>query len=434
MTERTIKEAEIIDLADTLKKAKREAKRLERVEKASRGNSGADAIIKADLEIFGRWIDEVGVAYSPRNHTFTYMGRDRVPGTMGRIAARAMVGSDFAQGSPELIATLYADIVREQYIDELREAIPLAGKASDNDALVKFLAFLLQSPPTVLDIAVFRQFIWQIKRRIHGAQTEWEMMPLFTGGQGWGKTRHLLKLWKSVPVLMNFVAKGQRFKVFEDDFGRAIFNQAFLIPFEEMSGARGADIETLKMFITEDEVQARIMRSEQFQVMRLNATFYGTTNLPGGASLSDSTGMRRFWTFECPNITYNDDVHGPMVAALDLGAVWGCVNATGEASPIRPHITALNQEQVRQFSRSGALHDFFVERIVADENPAAEISRNQVWDEFLRWKQGQSGYDREKLTRQHVGDYVRKVYGQDRVKLKNTGEAYLGLKITSYTV
>jgi hypothetical protein len=423
----TIKTADIIELGDILKRAKRLAKAQEKAEKAKQGMSGADAIIRSDMKAFGDWLKELNIPYEPRGNTFKYLGKSRAPTTMGRIAARAMAYTDFASGTPELAAVLYADCLREQYVRDLRKAIPLEG--ASNGATERFLKFFLQAIPHKNDVIMFKQFIWQIKRRIHEKPTEWEIMPLFTGGQGWGKTRHLQRVWDSIPLLSAFVAKGQRFRVFDDDFGRAIFNQCYLIPFEEMSGARTTDIETLKMFITENEVMARIMRAEQFVLLRMNATFYGTSNLPGGASIFDSTGMRRFWEFKCPVIEFNEKVHSPMMPTFEeFAAIWADVDASTDASPARDFIPELTQASAQAFARNGAIHDFFEDRIRKSESPVTELSRTAVWDAFVEWRKGQTAYDREKLTKNHINDYVRKMFGADCILNRNSGTIFVGLE------
>jgi len=405
------------------KLAKSESKKVALLKAKKAGEEGADAIVVADIKRIAKWVSDLSLDYEPRSHAFKFMGRSRSPSFMGRVIHRA-VGDEYMlpQGAAELATYLYADVCRDAYIGRLRDEVRLGGQPGD--ALNAFLKFLLQREPSKLEVVAFEQFIWQIKRRIHGKPTEWEIMPLFTGGQGWGKTRHLQRLWASIPSLPTFVAKGQRFKIFDDDFGRAIFNQCFIIPFEEMSGARRQDIETLKMFITEDEVQARIMRAEQFQVMKLNATFYGTSNLPGGASLSDSTGMRRFFEFRCPDIKFTAAIHEPIVKALDIKGVWDCVDATQDESPARDYVQELSGEAERAFSKSGAIHDFWEDRI---EQGDGVLSRSEVWDALVGWLKDQTGYT-EKLKRNQVDDYVRKMFGHSRVKITNAGPLYEGFR------
>lgn len=388
-----------------------------------------DGIIRADMKELERWVRAMKIPYQPRSHSFTYLHRDRPPGFIGRVAARALSGTDFASGNPELIAYLYADVLRQEYVNRLRAALPLGANAPDG--CLKFLTFFLQREPTALEVAVFSQFIWQIKRKIHGLPTEWEIMPLFIGGQGWGKTRHLQRLFAAIPELTAFIARGQRLTIFNDPFGRALFAQCYVVPFEEMAGAKAVDIETLKSFITEPDVQARIMRAEQFTTMPNNATFYGTSNMPAGASLSDSTGYRRFCPIECPNIRFDVSKHLQALEGLDMRAVWASVDASTDASPVRPFLEELNEFQEKTFSRFGAFHDFFTEcvRDCWAEEPTKELTRPMLWDAFQNWLQGQSAYKYEKLKKQQIDDYFLKNYSIDRVKNRPAGRVFLGFSI-----
>lgn len=336
--------------------------------------------LRRDIRIAHRWCSEMGVTYQPEVGTYRWHGISYTPYKMGAFCWRDIMNRKFPRAAAELAFERLAFELREKFIAATKASLPLSGDASDM-YLRAFVAFITGAESASdLDVIAFKQFLWQIKRKLHGKSTEWEIMPLFTGGQGFGKTRHLRRLFTPLHA---FVAKGVRLNIFNDEFGRAMFHRCYIVPFEEMANAKSVDIETLKLFITEREITARIMRSEEFATLRMNATFYGTSNLPANASLHDDTGMRRFWEFKCPNREYTE-ADGAILESINYAAVWGAVDATSDESPVRAHRAAFGQAQAVQFKDTGPLATFFEEEVIrtsADER----LTQDELYTAVREW-------------------------------------------------
>lgn len=385
-----------------------------------------EARLKEHIAIVAEWADSVGAAFEPKGGGFLYRDHVRPPNAMGSIAWQALNQKGFSEKHAQTAFRLYADLKREEIIETMRAALPLQPMGTDAK-LIEFVKFMTGTDsPRDLDIHVFKHFLWQIKRRVHGLPTEWEMMPLFTGGQGFGKTRHLEKLWASIPGLIDFTAQGQRLTILKDDFGRRIFNRCYIIPFDEMSNAASMDMETLKMMITAHTVDARVMRAEEYQSFKMNATFYGTSNVSGSANLSDSTGMRRFWEFCAPNRQYRDE-DGQFLENLGLAGVFAGIDAReGAVSPIKPHLEALQKSQAATFKARDPLSQFFDECVIPDDT-GKQTSRTTVHKVFRDWCEHQ-GITRWP-TMQGLQDFVQARYGKEAIKKPNTGVRFVGFQI-----
>lgn len=388
-----------------------------------------DARLDEDVVMVSEWAEGVGAIYEPKTGGFVWRGAPFGVKQMGSYAWRALGEKGFSEKAAQLAFRLYANMRHDDIVSELRRDVPLIATAADTE-LRRFVAFMTGTEVArELDVVVFKLLIWQIKRRIHGLPTEWEMMPLFTGGQGFGKTRHLERLWASIPGLMNFVAQAQRFSVFNDPFGKAVFNRCFIIPFDEMSGAKTTDMETLKMFITAHTVDTRGMQSEEWKTLKLNASFYGTSNVPGAATLSDSTGMRRFWEFKCPDRPF-EDADGELLDSMNLRAVWDCVDAGTNESPVRPFLPALRVEQGAMFKAQDSLSQFFEDcvQLASFDLPETRVKRSTLHKAYVQWCQEHKELKAANMSA--MQSYVERNYGGQKALLKlNTGVVFVGLHV-----
>jgi hypothetical protein len=401
-------------------------KRKQREAVAGANEYDAEARINEHIAVVADWCDAVGAVYEPKGGGFSYRDQTRTTAFMGSICWQALAKKGFSEKHAQTAFRLYADLQREHLVDGMRVALPLQPMGTDAK-LIEFVKFMTGTDaPRDLDIHVFRHFLWQVKRRVHGLSTEWEMMPLFTGGQGFGKTRHLERLWGSIPGLINFTAQGQRLTILKDDFGRRIFNRCYIIPFDEMSNAASMDMETLKMMITAHTVDARVMRAEDYQSFRMNATFYGTSNVSGSANLSDATGMRRFWEFTAPNRQYRDE-DGVFLENLGLAGVFAGIDAReGSVSPIKPHLVALQALQASTFKARDPLSQFFDEYVVRTEEPK-RIRRSVLHKVFRNWCEGQR--IGRFPTMSQLQDYVTTRYGREFIKKLSTGVEFEGIAL-----
>src|SRR6476659_995778 len=101
-----------------------------------------------------------------------------------------------------------------------------------------------------------RQLIWQVKRKLRGEKTYWELMPVLVGPQGTGKSSAVAKL--GAPLSLLFMEDAD-FSLFSDSFRLSTLNRFYLVRLDEMGRAKSTDIERVKQRITAHMIQGRAM-------------------------------------------------------------------------------------------------------------------------------------------------------------------------------
>ena len=188
-----------------------------------------------------------------------------------------------------------------------------------------------------------RQLIWQVKRRLRGERTYWEIMPVLISAQGTGKSSAVEKLGGPLDIL--FMADAD-FTLFEDKFRLRQLGRAYLVRLDEMGKASRTDMEAVKRTITQQEVQGRGMRSESERVIQRNASFIGTSNHSLSQLFHDSTGMRRFVEIRCRDDRYTEE-WGKAIRAIDYNLLWQCESGLDERSPYQA-----NEDLMRKFQET----------------------------------------------------------------------------------
>lgn len=186
------------------------------------------------------------------------------------------------------------------------------------------------------DIAVMLHWVWTCKRRILGMRTCDQIMPIVYGPQRSGKSTATEILTKQLRELV--VDDGDA-NYLTDERKRPILGRAVVIRWEEMAGARRADMDALKGTVTAYVVSYRPMRSNDHVTIYNRATWVGTSNREVRYMVADTTGARRFFQL---NSTVRCD--WDLLNSIDPLQLWLSVDAM-DAPPIKPYLDVIQEHQ-----------------------------------------------------------------------------------------
>lgn len=197
---------------------------------------------------------------------------------------------------------------------------------------------------------ILAHWIWCIKRKIKDLPTEYEIMPIFYGMQGCGKSELVRKL---TSPLRNTVLEMDIENALESHQSFA-FETSFACIFDELRGASKADINRLKTLITNKKTTARKMYTQLVSTQNQRCSFIATTNYPVNEQIYDTSGNRRFIeiAFRKDAKKYFDDIN-----KIDFLKIFKSVDENKEDGYIRDLIekiilsndTPENKEPVDQF-------------------------------------------------------------------------------------
>ena len=209
--------------------------------------------------------------------------------------------------------------VRGDIADRLR------FKADLGDAELRRWVRALKADAEDVDVAVWRHWIWQVKRKLKGLGVEMHLMPILVGKQEGGKSTAIRKLLGPVGDLVDVPSLA----AITDDRETFRLNRYSVMFFDEMEGAARADMEKLKNRITAEIVAWRRLGTNEREQGIQRATFVGATDKPVVELIIDPTGMRRFY-----ELRVDDRLDWDAINGVDYVALWQSVDEEGPA-PIK---------------------------------------------------------------------------------------------------
>lgn len=226
--------------------------------------------------------------------------------------------------------------------DKRQEAIDavvdnLTAPPADPEAATKWVHATIIDP-TPADVAVFKHWIWQVKRKLVQKPVKFHMMLNIRGDQGKGKTLSTNKLLSPLREL-----KAQRnIKELCDERNSYILGRLAVILIEELAGASAAEIEGFKAMITGEQIQSRILGTNSHQDNPQNVTLISTANTSVGEVISDATGMRRFYEVE---FRRDEQKCWDEMNAIDVVDVWRSVDHNQDEAYILPFAAEIRAKQ-----------------------------------------------------------------------------------------
>lgn len=265
--------------------------------------------------------------------------------------------------------------------------------------------------------AVFKKFIWQVKRKMRGLPVTNHLMPVILGPQGIGKSTLVNAIMKPVEEIRLYADFG----MITDERNVEIWS-SYVLFLDEMSHAARADIETVKNVITASSLTRRPMRSNGKITIQQNATLIGCANKELAQLIKDPTGIRRFAGVRMRSDTDRDYLNG-----IDWPKMWGSV-AMYDADPIAEFTEALATQQEGQRER-GRVEQWMQDFDGTNHRYQAKVSsskRIKATDLYLAYQDYEADY--------YPGNYKMSKtewdYEMSRLR-KNHPEAVCFVKITA---
>lgn len=223
-----------------------------------------------------------------------------------------------------------------------------------------------------VDVAVFKHFLWQIKRKLNGLPVTWHMMPIIWGKAGSGKSETLRKLFKP---LKGFVHAGMALDKLGDDRYYRQLEEHFIVFLDEMPKIEKASIESIKHIITAQDLTGRVLYSNGHKSYQQNCTFIGTSNEAPSQLIKDSTNMRRFHYIKAV-----DKMDWDMVNSLDMFKVWQEVDEQ-RAEPYTADVFTKLSELQEDIRQKDAMELFITEGFLVKD--ANSMTKSQdIYEQF----------------------------------------------------
>ncbi|NTF06876.1 hypothetical protein G6L37_11955 [Agrobacterium rubi] len=224
-------------------------------------------------------------------------------------------------------------------------------------------------------IAVYKKFIWQVKKKMLELPVTYHLMPIILGPQGTGKSWFVREILCG--PMQPFIHNSSFASLTEE---RMVDQWSFPIQFtDEMAYASLADMDAVKNRITCEEITYRPMRSNRSATTRNWSTFIGASNKDTLANMiRDETGNRRF----AP--VYFSSVQGGQRDAITFDPIvlWQSVNENGPdpMEAVKDELATIQKEQ---------RHLSFIEQWLNEYSEEATTERYQfstLWVTYEAWK------------------------------------------------
>lgn len=259
----------------------------------------------------------------------------------------------------------------EAYLTSLAASIKHEKVSEESSsALRSFLKATLKHGGTEVEQAIFKQFIWQVKRKLLRLPVAYHLMPILWGvKQGTGKTRALTAFLE--PLGQRMVYSGLAFDRLGDDRYYRLYELYPIVFFDEMARVGRADIESVKNVISAGILHGRILASHKFKDYKQNTTFIGATNSTPGQLIKDTSGMRRFAYVEA-----RANMDWKQINNIDFMSIWRGVDEFSGEPPILKQIDALAIEQEETRDKDALEHFILEENIMQAEAPESFVARD----------------------------------------------------------
>lgn len=305
---------------------------------------------------------------------------------------------------------------------------PILDAVKNDGAELARFVHVIASKETELErmqyyITAFRQLIWQVKRRMRGLPSAWDLMVVMHSKQGSGKSSAAGKFGQVLGPLFMPMAD---FSIFSDKFRVQQLCHNYLICLDEMGRASKTDMNTIKQVITSPTVQARAIYTSSEQSLQRNASFIATTNWPLDHSIQDTSGMRRFAEIHCRDEPYTPE-WGKQLNGIDFASVWAC--ETGDEDTDAPASREENRAIMRKYQEElNTLSDFeyFVETTLEQiDDQTVKVANKDVYAHYASYCREQR---RPQLSLQMFAREMKRQF--THIKVANAVN-YKGIRIIS---
>lgn len=218
------------------------------------------------------------------------------------------------------------DAYAQVYVDAISPIMYKPGKATGpvGEAMwsnLEAAVFDVTDTTPGFAIQVLKKFIWQVKRKALSMPVTNHLMPVFVGAQGVGKSTFLDKLIAP----LNGAHANVGFDDISDNRNSTEMWRNLVLVFEEMSGAKRADMNSVKSTLTASVLDRRVLGTNRRIKVPQMATFIGNSNFSLGEIIRDTTGVRRF-----AELIHSTKPNHAVVNETDFLLLWQSVDERGE--------------------------------------------------------------------------------------------------------
>ena len=256
-------------------------------------------------------------------------------------------------------------------------------------------------------IAIFKKFIWQVKRKTFGMDIPNALMPIIFGPQQLGKSYAIKKFLSPLGDLSQEIMG----KVLGDGKTTSIYKMPVLF-IDELGGMDKESPDILKQILTGGKINHRVLGKQMVSNTDIMCSFIGATNVHVKNIIKDETGMRRYVELNLMNKTDHAIINN--INYIDL---WISVSPY-DVDPIIGHEDALKkiQEDIR-FKPS-------YEEFLIDEDMQSILrcwtKSGVLYNSYVNWCQN-NGY--RPMNRGNFIDAVKSNYQRLNYKMRKHGNS-----------
>jgi hypothetical protein len=222
------------------------------------------------------------------------------------IKHRALVEEFIFQHAPFFVtlARERVDMILSAMVMRQREArraeilATVTGRPSTERGVAMLARWLraMTGRDDAADLGVMRHFMWQVKRLNTEKTVAWDMMPVFSGPQGTGKSTGIRQLCSPFQELFLSIKAAH----LTDDRSFEALSDYAIGFWGEMAGGNKAEIAALKHTITAPDVNYRELGGHNHNLLSRRMAFIADANEDVADIIADTTGARRYYQIDVP--------------------------------------------------------------------------------------------------------------------------------------
>lgn len=247
------------------------------------------------------------------------------------------------------------------------------------------LSRILEGKENELTAAVFRHWVWQIKRKLNGLTVVHHLMPVLCGASGGGKSKFVARLIAPLEEITTIAD----FEVVSDSRQKHVMGKYPVIFFDEMGYAAKTDVDALKHVISADEITYRPLNTNGWVSLYNISTFIGASNKEVIDLIKDPTSARRYYQVDCQDRLPWDEVN-----AFPMVELWNHIDENGPP-PIEPYLEKLTEVQA-DIKAPTTVEEWFKQRAVLDES--ARTTPTMAYEDYADWCQLQRYRNQASIT------------------------------------
>jgi hypothetical protein len=260
-------------------------------------------------------------------------------------------GKDIVQDALEELISIHVSEERKKIFESI--------KSIGTNNLIPLKNFIQavtgNTEPSV--VAVMAHYLWNIKRRMIGKDTSFQLMPILFGAQNGGKSIAVKRLLSPLNTLSQCLS----LPAVIDPRAQMSFSKTFAVIVDEMAGAHKTDVDALKNLITATDMDIRKLHTNTVIKVKQNVNLIGTTNRPVAEIIYDPTGSRRFYEIRTlPKLDWNT------INSINYLELWQGINE----------------------NKDRGYYEEFQKEIVAEQQDLIGLEELQVFLDFHKVKPG----------------------------------------------